>query len=638
MEKKNKKILICIVGVIVGVLLISLLILGISKLSTKRNIDKVNEELADIFKNDVITPEDDVYSKQKETDVKVKEAMDNKKYTLDDPYVIENPYYISPLTALIVFQTNSEEAVTIEVNGQKQEFEKSKKHAIPVYGLVAGKKSSVKISAGSKSKTLDLDMTSVKDDLNLDVSLGKGTDLGNDIYVVTTPGDEGMYGFNTNGELVWRLTDTFGLAITKLDNGHLLLSNTEYILTYSRTGLVEIDYLGKIYNVYDIQGGYHNDVVVLDNGNYLLGSSNITRGTISDILIEINPKDGRIVNTIDVKNIVDDVSDRFVENLKIMDWAAINSIYFDKESNSVILSLGGRNSVVSIDYSSKKINWIFGDIKNWNDKFKDYIVSYDGEYPMLTNSVSLNKDGNLVLFNNGMDGSLTEDALCSNFVGSHSKGQIFKIDNKVATLISEFTDNNSFYSYAVSNYNELGNGNYLLFSAWEYGEGTMLKEGCTMNSNVEGLHSIIYELDKNNNILFKASFMGGSYRANKINLYENSGKNFNPSDINYYNTMDAKIYEEVENSTIVDSLKNAEKSIYSVSISKNLLTINAAFQTNDEVYVLLVGKENKAYKYLSKTKGNYLQPVVNLRGLSGEYALFLVVNGVYYNLDQTYKF
>lgn len=636
--KKNNKIIIYVVGVIICVLVIIGLIVGINKLSEKKKIDKVNEELAEIFKNDVITPEDDVYSKQKEADVKVKEAMDSSKYTLENPYVLENPYYISPLTALIIFQTDSEETVTIEINGRKQEFEKSKKHAIPVYGLVAGKKNSVKISAGNKSKTLELDMTSVKDDLNLNVTVGNGTKLGNDIYVVTTPGDEGMYGFNTSGELVWRLTETFGLAITKLNNGHLLLSNTDYILTYSRTGLVEIDYLGKIYNVYDIQGGYHNDVVVLDNGNYLLGSSNITRGTISDIVIEINPKDGSIVNTIDVKNIVNNVSSRFVENLENVDWASINSIYFDKNSNSVILSLGGRNSVVSIDYSSKKINWIFGDIKYWNNNFKDYIVSYDGEYPMLTNSVTINKDGNLVLFNNGMDGSLTEDALCSNYIGAHSKGQIFKIENKKATLVSEFTDNNSFYSYAVSNYNELGNGNYLLFSAWEYGEGTMQKEGCTMNSNVEGLHSIIYELDKSNNILFKASFMGGSYRANKIDLYENSGNNFNPSNINYFNTLGSKIYEEVDSSMIVDNLKNAEKNVYSVNLSKNLLTINAAFQTNDEVYVLLVGKENKTYKYLSKTKGNYLQPVVNLRGLSGEYALFLVINGVYYNLDKTYKF
>ena len=118
--KKNNRIIIYVVGVIICVLVIIGLIVGINKLREKKKIDKVNEELAEIFKNDVITPEDDVYSKQKETDVKVKEAMDDKKYTLENPYVLENPYYISPLTALIIFQTDSEETVTIEINGQKQ--------------------------------------------------------------------------------------------------------------------------------------------------------------------------------------------------------------------------------------------------------------------------------------------------------------------------------------------------------------------------------------------------------------------------------------------------------------------------------------------------------------------------------------
>ena len=67
--------------------------------------------------------------------------------------------------------------------------------------------------------------------------------------------------------------------------------------------------------------------------------------------------------------------------------------------------------------------------------------------------------------------------------------------------------------------------------------------------------------------------------------------------------------------------------------------------TTKREFVLLTDKFAKilfntkvGQKYLTKTKGNYLQPVVNLRGVSGEYALFLVVNEDYYNLDKTYKF
>lgn len=634
--KKNKKIF-SILGIVILIVLIIGLVLLVNKLNEKQETNKVNEELSSIFKENVIEPEDDVYSKQEDADKAISEALKNKDYTIDSPYVMKNPYGISPLTALVIFQTSEDEEVTINVNGYTQKFEATKSHAIPVYGLIAGKSNTVTISTKSKTKTLSIDMSSVRDDLNLNVLAGQGVNLGNDIYVVTTPGDEGLYGFNTKGELVWRLTETFGASITVLDNGHLLLSNTEYILSYSRIGLVEIDFLGKIYNVYDLEGGYHNESIVLDNGNYLVLSSDITRGTISDVIVEINPKDGKIVNTIDVKAIVEKVSTRFVDNLKIEDWAAINSLYYDKKSDSIIISLGGRNSVMSIGYKTKKINWIFGEVKNWNQDFNTYFLEYDGVYPMLTNSVSLNKEGNLVLFNNNMDGTLTEDALCTNYINNRSSGQVYKIDNKKISLVSEFNDNNSFYSYAVSNYNELDNGNYLLFSAWEFGDGTMLKEGCTMNSNTEGLHSIIYELDKDKNIMFKATFNGGSYRANKVNLYK-SNKEFSVSSVNYYNTLSSKIYETLDNKDLVDKLKNAEVGNFSVTLTKDLLNINAVFQTNEEVYVLLVGKDGKTHKYLSKAKGSYLQPVVNLRNIDGTYALFIVINDTYYNLDQTYNF
>lgn len=636
--EKNKKIILYVVCAILAIVIIVLTILGITKLKERNNLNKINEELAEIFKNDVITPEDDVYSKQKEADTKISEAMDNKKYTLDSPYVIENPYYISPLTALVIFQTDSEEAVTIEVNGQKQNFEKSKKHAIPVYGLIAGKKNSVKISAGSKSKTLELDMTSIEDDVKVNVETGQGIDIGNNIYLVSTALDTGLFGFNTNGELVFRLSGNYNLTVETLDNGHILVANEDFLYGVSRIGLIEIDYLGKIYNVYDIEGGYGGDVTLLDNGNILAISSKNNRDSNDDIIVEVNLSNGKIVKEWDMKQIVNKLSYRFVEKINQINWASIESVYYDKDSKQIILSLNGRNSVISVDYETKEINWIFGDIKYWNNNFSNLIVNYDGTYPLVSNDVTINKDGNIVLFNNGMDGSIFGDSPCSENIGKHSSGQIYKIENKKATLVSEFNDNNSFYSYAVSNYTELENGNYLLFSAWQFGEGTMAKEECTMNSNVENLNSTLYEIDKNNNILFKASFMGGSYRAYKQDFYSNVNKNFDPQTFKYYNTADSDIYKIVVNEDITSELKNAEKGIYSVNISKNLLSISAGFLNDDEVYVLLVGKENKAYKYLSKAKGAYLQPVINLRGLSGKYALFLVINGVYYNLDQTYEF
>ncbi len=636
--KNKKRLIIIVLGVIVIGLIVGISIYGISKYNEKEKVEKTNEELADIFKNEAITPEDDIYSKQKEVDEKIADALKDKNYTLDNPFVLENPYYISPLTAIVVFTTKDSNSVTLEVNGKSYEFESTKNHAIPVYGLIAGQNNTIKITCDGKSKSIDLDMSDIEDDLNLNITTGQGVDLGSDIYVVNTPSDNGMFGFNTNGELVWRLTQNFSLAITELDNGHLLLADSNYIIGFSRKGLVEIDYLGKIYNVYDIEGGYHHDVIVLDNGNYLLGSSNINGGTLADYLIEIDPETGKMVNNWDLKLIMNKISNGFVESLDNDMWADINSIYYDKNTDSLILSLEGRNSIVSIDYKSKEVNWIFGDIKYWNSHFSDYLVTIDsGEYPMGANTVSINSEGNLVLFNNNMDNSVEIDSPCSPYINAHSSGDIYKIEGKKATLVSSFNDNNSFFSYAVSNYYELANGNYLLYSAWQFKEGSLTNDAsCTLNQINEGLSATIYETDKNNNILFKATLPFGSNRAKKLSLYQTKNSNFTVQDINYYNTLDATIYEEIDTNTIVDNLKNASTDEFSIEITKNLITINSVFQTNDEVYILLVGKEGKTYKYLSKSKDSYLQPIVNLRNIEGTYALFLVINDEYYNLDTVY--
>ena len=64
-------------------------------------------------------------------------------YTIDNPNVILNPYGISPLTAIILFETEEELPVTITVEGKDENstyintFESTKKHYLPIYGLYA---------------------------------------------------------------------------------------------------------------------------------------------------------------------------------------------------------------------------------------------------------------------------------------------------------------------------------------------------------------------------------------------------------------------------------------------------------------------------------------------------------------------
>ena len=102
---------------------------------------------------------------------------------------------------------------------------------------------------------------------------------------------------------------------------------------------------------------------------------------------------------------VNNISNRFVEKINQINWASIESVYYDKASNQIILSLNGRNSVVSIDYTSKKINWIFGSDEIWQGNFKPYLltVSSNTRYPLGQHTAFLTADGYLGIFNNDVD-------------------------------------------------------------------------------------------------------------------------------------------------------------------------------------------------------------------------------------------
>ena len=72
---------------------------------------------------------------------KLEDYLTYYNYTFDNPNIIIDPYGISPLTAMILFETETEEEVYIKIIGKDKNstyentFEKSKVNYIPIFGL-----------------------------------------------------------------------------------------------------------------------------------------------------------------------------------------------------------------------------------------------------------------------------------------------------------------------------------------------------------------------------------------------------------------------------------------------------------------------------------------------------------------------
>ena len=89
-------------------------------------------------------------------------------YTIQNPLVKYNLYIISPLSAVVCFETEEETAVTITVLGKTKQanmshtFPKAKKHVLPVVGLYSDYANKVEIRAyRGESNVITIDVPDV---------------------------------------------------------------------------------------------------------------------------------------------------------------------------------------------------------------------------------------------------------------------------------------------------------------------------------------------------------------------------------------------------------------------------------------------------------------------------------------------
>lgn len=244
-------------------------------------------------------------------------------YTLDNPNLILNPYDISPLTAILLFETAVEEVVTITIEGKDENstytntFEAETKHYIPIYGLYPNSTNIIHVKCGTKTKKIEIKTEPLPEDL-------KPKTIDNDtnkLNFVTS--DNYPYALDNNNEVRWYLTKNYSKKISQLQNGNLLLSADTLNQNKQPTGLVEINFLGKITKQYNIDNGYYGSYVETENSLFVLSNS----------LLEIDKQTGTILKTYPLDQSYDQVS-------------------YDQETNTVIVS--NQSSSLSINIKTKE--------------------------------------------------------------------------------------------------------------------------------------------------------------------------------------------------------------------------------------------------------------------------------------------
>ncbi len=610
-------------------------------------------------------------SHQQQVDQTLSDTLDANDYTFEDPYVILNPYGNAPLSALIAFDTDDAQSVTLTIQGKDEQttfthdFEPTTSHLIPVYGLYADTLNQVTLTLdGKETRTIEIQTYSLPDDFLLptQTTANRG-ELDNELYFLTPASLGYTAAYDVNGDVRWYLTTKNIWEISRLENGNLLLSSDRTSAPpYYMTGLVEMDLLGKIYTEYSVAGGYHHDAIELPNGNFLVAANNPEGLTVEDYVIELDRQTGEVIKTWDLTQILPmDVAKS--ENWTEEDWFHNNSVAFDEKNNAIVLSGRHQDAVVYLDYDTGALKWIVGDPTGWPEEMQAYFFTPIGnsfEWQWSQHSAKILANGDLALFDNGNNRSKDPFNYLS-AEANYSRGVVYHLNPEEMTIEQTFQfgkeRGSQFYSPYISEIDELGPDHYLVHSG---GIGSV--NGVAINQPAffydnPTLSSQTVEV-LNGEVIFELDLPSHFFRASKLSLY--------PETLNYSLTPGKQVGTPEITPSLPIKIKNirgAKATVddaYHIKLTKepDRLVLTGNFHEGQKVKLILnkladqkvydIRVSSKAYsamcvdlfdkEQVQENDQLSVTKYINATGLSGTYNLYLEIDGDLYTLNQSVTF
>ena len=657
-KKNTKKIIILILIILI------LIIGGILIFISSKNI---NNKEVDITLS--------MITEQEEAEKEI--TIDN--HTIDDPKVILNPYGNSPLTALILFKTDSEVSPKITIEGEDDlttftnTFEKSKEHYLPIYGLYADKENKVTIEYEENDEKITKEVTIKTDKLPDNIAIPTEVDadkdkLTNDLYFFTPSSSGYTCAYDVNGDIRWYFTNYALWKIDRLENGHLLVSTERLINSpYYMTGMYEMDLLGKIYTEYSLPGGYHHDYYEMENGNLLVSSDDFNNesGTVEDYIVELDRETGEIVKTFDLKDVLN-MKDGKSENWTSYDWFHNNSVWYDKKTNSITLSGRHQDAVINIDYDTGELNWIIGDPTNWSKEYQKYFFEPIGdgefEWQWSQHAAMITPEGYVFILDNGNNKSKIKEEYVS-AEDSYTRGVMYKIDTDKMTIeqVWEYGKErgSEFYSPYISDVDYLDKDHYIVHSGGiVYVDGKNSNQPAGFSKDSELVSDTVELL--NDEVIFEIKLPTNNYRVEKMSLYTEEDKSNHTNEkatrigsLGKTDVDDTKIAIDLPSKKIDKTYKS-----HNISITKEIdrLVVEGQFKRGTDVNVVLYKNMLSKYYNIKVSKKPYtalcvdvfteeenengivVTKYINDEGLSGKYSIYIEIDGVLYDTGRYVEF
>lgn len=457
----------------------------------------------------------------------INNILDTQKMDFENMYVIKNPYQYAPLNALALFKTNHLYKVRVTVKGKTADcdvsytLKEAKTHRVPILGLYADYENKIEIelldSLGKrrKIKEITLNTAPLKGKMPT-VNITNDVSVRKYIYGLTLVygGDDGVYpyAFDRNGDIRFvfsMIPKTYGFQ--PISNGRFLFLNKNVTrLTCTNTAstqLFEVDQMGRVHKIYNVEKGAHHDFSELENGNIVTAGNCMEGQTFEDTVIEIDRITGDIVNEINIKDYIDS------NYVKSPDWAHLNTVEYNDKEKTVMVCLRNLHTIVKINYEKKEIVWILSHPDMWKDStVADKVLKPIGDmkwffqaHAAYTIDVEGAKDGEkyVIIYDNHTDKRQPVSYFDND---ENSNARIYVINEKMHTV-------SLFKSFSFEKSTIRSNAIY------EKEAGSVLAMNGKLKSKDKKRKGSIIEFDYNSGeILNQYSMNYGFYRAYEFNF------------------------------------------------------------------------------------------------------------------------
>lgn len=588
-------------------------------------------------------------------------------YTVENPLVELNPYLIAPLTAMVLFTTPSACEVTVVVRGKEHAgdishtFPSDTKHILPVYGLYPASDNIVDIYLSSgEAKRLEI-TTAALDPMVPATTYCKANAkyMRNNMIFLTPTSKAHPIACDYKGDVRWYLTLKVSFDMKRLKNGHLLVGTDRLVgAPYYVSGTYEMAVSGKIFKEFRLPGAYHHDTFELDDGNILMLSQEPNAHTVEDTLVLVDRNDGSIIKTWDFKkDMLTHVggSGSYSEH----DWFHSNSVVFDKNTNTIIVSGRHQDAVIGFDFETGDLKWVISDPESWPKEFTDkYFFKPIGEsfeWSYEQHGLAITPDGDVMMFDNGHYRSKIKENYILN-ADNYSRGVRYRLNTDDMTIeqVWQFGKERGadFFSPYICNVEYYNEGHYMVHSGGVAyldgkpleGLGSFEKNG--PNGDRVTLNSVTCEI-VNDEVVYELHTAANYFRAEKLPLYYahetcELGDGLLLGSLGVTQEMDTDVPAEPTGELIPEH--------YQLSVKEDVdrIVVNGTYEKGELVMIILIGEDDSVHRYFvpttaqpafgaamcvgtfQKADPRNIDTFINKEGLQGNFAVKVICDDKLY--------